>query len=244
MKLDDNYYLTTLDILESEEKLMNYIGTLFEKDTKQGIPSWFSDFNFFDDNEQNMIIKENNEIICDAKEKIRNAKNSLEINNRYKSILYTNGDELVEVVFDILEHLFDVDLSDFVDEKREDFQIHKGNNTFIGEIKGVTSNIRNEHVSQLDVHFNSYIDEIEEKGIQESVYQLLIVNPLRSKNVTERELVSEKQINLAIRNGCLIIETLTLLRVFEKYKNGLLDTSKWIEVVTNKNGLLNIKDFD
>jgi len=37
----------------------------------------------------------------------------LDKNNEYKSILYTQGDELVKVVFEIIEQMFGCDLSNF-----------------------------------------------------------------------------------------------------------------------------------
>ena len=62
--------------------------------------------------------------------------------------MYTNGEQLVEVVFDILESFFSYSLSEFKDEKKEDFLIKLDSVTFIGEIKGITSNVKSEHVSQ------------------------------------------------------------------------------------------------
>ena len=66
-----------------------------------------------------------------------------------KSVLYTNGDELVQVVFEILEELLGCDLSQFVDLKKEDFLFTIEDTTFIGEIKGVNSNVKNPNITQL-----------------------------------------------------------------------------------------------
>ena len=96
----------------------------------------------------------------------------LKENLRYKSILYSNGDDLVRVVFEILENILDCDLSKFEDIKKEDFLIKKDNYTFIGEIKGVTSNVKNEHISQVDVHYQKYMDKLNEEKIQERVKEL------------------------------------------------------------------------
>ena len=45
--------------------------------------------------------------------------------------------------------------------KKEDFNFEIDDKVFIGEIKGVTSNVKNANVSQLDTHVQNYIDEHE-----------------------------------------------------------------------------------
>lgn len=175
---------------------------------------------------------------------IEAAKQKLEENAKYKSILYTNGDELVQVVFSILEQLLDCDLSHFVDEKKEDFLIKKESCTFIGEIKGVTSNVRSEHVSQVDVHYQGYMDKLQEENRTENVSQLLIINPFRTKALSEREPVHEQQIALAQRNGCLIIETNTLLRIYEKFLKGDISSTQCVNTLSTNTGLLGESVFD
>lgn len=217
---------------------------MFESHKKETAPAWFSTVNFGDDIEQREIIKKSEAEIDAAKQKISDAKIQLEKNAEYKSILYTNGDELVRIVFEILEQLLDCDLSDFVDEKREDFLIKKESCTLIGEIKGVTSNIKNEHISQVDVHYQGYMGRLQEENQSENVHQLLIMNPFRNKEPSQREPVHELQIALAERNGCLIIETITLLHIFEKFLTGSISSEQCIAVFSNRIGLLKESDFD
>ena len=116
--------------------------------------------------------------------------------------------------------------------------------TFIGEIKGVTSNVRLEHISQLDLHYQGYLDRLAEIGTTETVKQILIMNPFRTKSLDQREPVHTAQIELAIRNGCLIIETHTLLRIYEKFCSNELTAQKCEEVFANRSGLLSLSDFD
>ena len=180
----NNTYITTLDILNTPEVLMNYLESLkildIERETE---PEWVREIIFGDDKEQHDKIIEQKEAIANAEEIIQEANNKLEENSRYKSILYTNGEQLVEVVFDILESLFSYDLSEFQDEKKEDFLIKLDSVTFIGEIKGITSNVKSEHVSQLDVHFQGYQDKLQENNCVENVKALLIINPFRNKRL-------------------------------------------------------------
>lgn len=204
ISLGNDVYATTLSIVSSYEHFSNFITYLSGDNAKSAIPTWMEQYTFFDDLSQKEFIEISRSLIEGEEQKISQAKGKLDQNNRYKSILYTNGPELVEVVFEILEKILDYDLSDFIDQKQEDFLIRKPKCTFIGEIKGVTSNIRNEHISQTDVHYQKYIDELSDNDRNEVVHQLLIINPFRTKPITEREPVHEQQIDLARRNGCLI----------------------------------------
>ena len=134
-------------------------------------------------------------------------------------------------------------MSSFVDKKEEDFKIVLPDVTFIGEIKGITSNVRSENVSQLDVHCQTYIDSLDEDEKNENVKGILLINPLRNKPVDERDEVHEKQIKLAIRNDSLIITTKTLLILFMSYLQERITTDKIIELLKNKTGLLTVSDF-
>lgn len=162
---------------------------------------------------------------------------------RYKSILATNSDELAKVTYDIIEYIFDIDLSTFVDEKKEDFLFEKNNICYIGEIKGVTSNIRSENISQLEVHYYSFLDRLQDEGIQKEIRKLLIMNYERNKNVSDRTEVHKIQIDLAIRNGTLIIDTLSLLRLYECILNGTVSKQQAIAYINTKTGLFNISEL-
>lgn len=244
VQLHECIYVTTLKITASNDTLKLFIRAMFEKQDREVAPAWMKTVNFGDDTEQKSQIEQSKAEIEAAKSKISTAEKKLEENARYKSILYTNGDELVEVVFDILEKILACDLSAFVDDKKEDFLIKLPACTFIGEIKGVTSNIKYEHISQVELHYRGYLDRLAESGVSENVKQLLIMNPFRTKALDKRDPVHISQINLAIRNGCLIIETNTLLRLYEKFCNGEVSVQKCIDVLSTKTGLLCLADFD
>ena len=87
------------------------------------------------------------------------------------------------------------------------------------------------------------MDQLQERGEEENVHQVLIINPLRSKPLSEREPVYEHQIKLATRNGSLIIETKTLLRLFETFLQGKLSVEDCEKLFISKTGLLEEKDF-
>lgn len=58
-----------------------------------------------------------------------------------------------------------------------------------------------EHISQLELHYRSYLDRLAENRQSENVKQLLIMNPFRTKALDRRDPIHVSQIDLAIRNG-------------------------------------------
>lgn len=234
---------TTLDLSKQDVKIDKFLREIGLIERKSEIPSWINAFKFLDDeNQENIVIEANNEIEK-QKQKIQTAQEKLEENLHYKSILFETGDILVKVVFEILEKILNCNLSDFVDKNDEDFRIALRDVTFIGEIKGITSNVKSENISQLDVHCQTYIDSLDENGKSENVKGILIINPLRNKPINERDEVHEKQIQLANRNGSLIVTTETLLFLFAAYLEEHVTTEKIVELLKNKTGLLQITDF-
>lgn len=244
IQINNAVYVTTLAITKSIANLKHYVSSLFEEQKHETVPEWMCAITFGDDLLQRDQIGKSKTEIESAMAKIEDAENKLAENAKYKSILYTNGDELVEVVFEILEKILVCDLSAFVDDKKEDFLIKLPSCTFIGEIKGVTSNVKYEHISQVELHYRGYLDRLAESGTSENVKQLLIMNPFRTKPLDKRDPVHISQIELAIRNGCLIIETNTLLRLYEKFCNEEISVQKCIDVLSGKAGLLCLADFD
>ena len=242
--IEDLIYATTLNITQNIDGLKHYISVLFPEREQPEAPEWMNGICFGDDVEQREKIAVYEEKIKEASDQIEAAKAKLKQNDRVKSILYANGDHLVSVVFEILEKLLDCDLSEFVDKKKEDFLIKKSSCTFIGEIKGVTSNVKHEHISQIELHYRGYLDRLDDEGISESEKQLLIINPFRSKPLDQREPVHKEQITLAERNGCLIIETHTLMRMYENYCLGLLTAQRCEEIFAKCTGVLKKSDFD
>lgn len=190
----------------------------------------------FDDIQQLDLIRENKEKIQLAENEINKAKKAMDQNNRYKSILYTTGDELVEVVLEILGQLLNYDFSQFEDKKNEDFLAEIGDDVFIGEIKGVNHNVKSENISQLDVHYQRYLEDNEKEA--ENVHALLIMNYQKNKPIADREPVHEKQVALAVRNGSLIIDTYMLLKLFEKFKRNEISSEDCRNILKSKVGIL------
>lgn len=123
--------------------------------------------------------------------------------------------------------------------KNEDFLTTVSDHTFIGEIKGVNHNVKSENVAQLDRHYQSYLDDNPDVN-EDKISALLIMNHQKNKPIPDREVVHERQIALAERNGSLIIETYALLKLFEKYLLGDKTREQCIEILSGNTGLLRI----
>lgn len=240
--LVNNIILSTLNI-DGAEDLIILLSKLGLLEQKQPVPDWFSEISMFDDCEQQKIIQESTEKIKLEQKNIAEAQEIIDDNNRLKSILYTTGDELVELIFEIFEEILDCDLSGFDDLMKEDLLIETEDAIFIGEIKGINSNVKSTNITQVDTHYHDYLETHPETD-ENKLKALLIINHQKSKAIKEREPVMEQQINLAKRNNSLIVETYTLLRVLELYRSDRVTKEKIIDVLKKSEGLLTIKDFE
>ena len=212
---------TTLDFKNTED-LLTFI-SFYEEFIGEDIetPDWFNEINMFDDLDQKQLIEENTDKILELETENKEAQEKLDKNNEYKSILYKQSKPLENAVRSILEELLDYDLSDFKDIGHEDFLIELDDVTFIGEIKGINKNVTTNHLSKLDVHFTRRQDEIKDENLQ----PILIVNRFLDRKPEKREPVNQEQIKLAENKyKCLIIDSLELLILFEKFKNGEIET--------------------
>lgn len=233
----ENYIITTLAINNETELIKLFeITKLISIDTPE--PEWFEDIHMFDDEEQYQRIEINTEKINGLKEDILNAELILKENNEYKSILYKKSDELVGIVFKILENIMKYDLSDFKDVYKEDFLIEFEEVTFIGEIKGVNRNVSMRDLSQLDNHVTDREDNSLKIGKTETLKPLLIMNTFIDKPPSERPDVENVTIERAKNKyGTLIITSTALLELYEKYKNGKINDETIITRFKDETGL-------
>lgn len=230
-----NKYYTTLHI-DSYSDLILLLERIGLVKNKEKEPNWFDKYSFYNDDNLKKEYKEKERLKKEIEASIEDIEQEIENNRRFKSILYTNGNELELIVYEILEQIMECDLSGFKDIKKEDFLINKETITFIGEIKGVNSNVKNTFISQLD----NNADERQEHHPEEKLKQLLIINDQKTTEPTLREPVSDEQITKANRNQCLIIRTPDLLKTFELFKQGKTSTKEIIEVFSNNSGLYSV----
>lgn len=226
--------------LKTYHQLIKFLKEVKLIQDKQDMPTWMEEVKMFDDNKQLQIIDENNQVIRAANDNISYAMEKINKNSEYKSILYTSGDELVKVVFEILEEMLECDLTEFEDKKKEDFSFERNGIVYIGEIKGISSNVKSQNISQLEFHYQGFIDEHPEVN-DKDIRQILIINHQRNIPLSQRDPVDRKQIELALKYGSLIVETITLLKLFEKYLDASLSSEECLELFNSNVGLLEMR---
>lgn len=242
IRLDERTILTGLDFNQSDFDLDTFLMQIGLLNKSEPVPKWLNEYKILNDYELEKNLENEKERLLSVENKITEIQHKLQNNLYYKKALTASGDELVKIVFDMLEEMLSCDLSHFNDIKNEDFLIEKNGNVFIGEIKGVTTNVKSEYVSQLEVHYHRYIDN--NPGIDiHKVKALLIISPFRTRDIAQRDPVHETQIQLAERNGSLIITTETLIKLFEKLQRHETDPDKIIELLMSKSGQLTCEDF-
>ena len=196
------------------------------------------DIEFFDDKE---LIKERQEELQqleEVKQRILKIDESLNSNLFYKSILYKSGDELVSVVNVILNEMIGYDYEKFEDKKEEDFLIEKEDAVFIGEIKGINSNVKRSNITQTSVHRDLYL-EIEGNETK-NVYAIAIINRQRNTPLSQRDEIHEDIKAVAKLCNVLLIPTETLLSLYEQFKNEEISSEEIKELFKAKGGLFEI----
>ena len=239
-----NIYLSTINICEKPSKFSDFLKLIGLDTTVQQFPEWLKDIEFFDDNEQKANKLKGEQDKQNAIELINKSEDNILKNLKYKSILTETGDNLVSVVFDILEQILNCNLTNFKDKKKEDFLVEKEEVVFIGEIKGINTNVKNANISQLDVHYQNYMEETYGENNTAEVVPLLIIATFRDKPLNEREPVQEQQIKLADRNGCTIITTDILLYIYDLFLKHKITSVDIVSKLKNKVGLFDKSQFE
>ena len=238
LEITANLFCTLLDLdtFENNTLLKDFIKTYIFKEEKENIPEWVINYNFFNDSKlkevkiliETEISKKNLELKENTEE--------LEKNNYYKSILFSTGGNLVKIIIKILEEIFEIDLSNFIDINQEDMLIELDDIAFIIEIKGVSGSVKNQYISQVDLHLQKYKDDNPEKKAK----SLLIINPERCKKIEERNEIHQNAIDLAIRNETLIITTEIFLKLYEQFRLEIINKNDIKKMLEENKGILTL----
>ncbi|MCI9146065.1 MAG: hypothetical protein HFJ97_06870 [Eubacterium sp.] len=243
IRLHNRIYLTGLRFKSEGFDLDSFLKVIGLVENKVEIPDWLVNYKFFNDDELLMNLENEKERLKLVKEKINDIQSEIDENMNYKVALISSGDELVSIVFNILQEILACDLSDYIDNKEADFIIKKDDVTFVGEIKGVNSNVLRKNVSQTEQHCSDYLDELDENSISENVKGILIITPFRKTAISEREPVHIDVIEWADKRDILVVTTDILLEIFEKYKQNEINSDSIINLLKEKTGLLTENDF-
>lgn len=242
INLNDKILITGLNFNQPDFDLDTFLMQIGLLIKNEPVPKWLNEYKILNDNVLEENLRNEKERLLSVQREIADIESQIEKNLNYKKALIASGDELVKIVFDMLEEILDYDLSHFKDIKKEDFLVEKNENVFIGEIKGISTNVKSANITQLEKHYQDYLEDHPETNV-DNVKALLIINPLRNLEISEREEIHENQIKLAERYSSLIITTETLIRLFEKLQRHETDPDKIVELLMSKSGQLTYEDF-
>lgn len=97
-------------------------------------------------------------------------------------------------------------------------------------------------ISQLNMHYSDYLDKYSDAN-DDNTRLVLITNHQKNKPLNEREPINKEIISRAKNKfNTLIIETHTLLKLFEKKIKGEITTESCVKLL-DEVGLLQEKDF-
>ena len=224
VKHNEKLYSTTLLIKNATNDLEILISFIVSRFQKSDVPDWFNGFEYFDD----VMLK-------NKRNKLLDIYRQIDENNKFKSILYSTGDELVGVVKEILVDIFKLTDSHFTDVKKEDFRFEFEDVNFMVEIKGINTNIKNSNIAQCKKHVTDFLIA-EDTMSPNDVKGLLIINPQRDIEPGKREPIHANQISYAKSEGILIITTLELLKLYQAYTKDEVVSNKCFETFKNNVG--------
>lgn len=224
-----------LKFMERDKKrvkpLITLLLTLLEIPICTEKPKWIDEIKILDEIDIENSISSIDEEISQLEARRAKKKEKLEENNEYKKILYTSGDELVDVVKKILSEMLGSKIAD-LDVKKEDLSFDLENKKVLVEVKGVNTAIKREYVSQIQRHIedDAQKNNVNDDEIPNRYKGLLIVNPYIKTPIKERikkEFYSNTVKGDIEHYDICTVDTITLLGIFQKFKkNGNADLKK------------------
>ncbi len=211
---------------EYVKQLSTLLLNLLQMPKNTSAPKWIEEIKILDDLKLEEEISDIEEKIEDLKKKKKEKIDNLMQNSEYKKVLYTTGEELVQVVKKMLAEMLngEINIINDIDEKKEDLSFVLDNKNILVEVKGVNTPIKRQYVSQAQNHIedDAVIKEIDDDNINKYYKALLIVNPYIKDPVKERVKkdfygVSVKQ-EIEHKKVCTL-DTITFLSLYQKYRD-------------------------
>ena len=202
--------------------MIKFILQIVKKESKEKV-GWLKNIKILDDVEIRKKINKNNKAMESLLKEKTKLDNKIKENEYYKSILYSSGEELVEVVKVILEEMLNIDVSD-IDLKKHDLYFNLDKKNILVEVKGVNDPFRRENISQIKRHIKDFAEENEIYGedVDKKCKGVLIINPYCRHDLKEKilkEFYSKEVIADAEYEKVCTLDTLTLLNYYSKWRN-------------------------
>lgn len=153
-----------------------------------------------------------------------------------KSILFLRDRPLQSIVPKWIEENLGI-ATEQIEGKNEDFWLLSDdppNRIAIGEIKGLSANVRKQHVTMLVQHR-------QENDLPEDYPSLLVMNTFAnasSVHEKDKERVSPDVVKWASKNNVLIIRTLDLVRIADFHEQGQLTSEEVLSKLMGNSGWL------
>lgn len=186
-------------------------------------PKWINNIRILNDN----IIQDELNTLDEEIKKLKIAKLEKEMllssNEEYKKVLYSSGDELVDVVEKILIEMLSIPIDD-LDRKKQDLYFKLDGINILAEVKGVNDTFQRDNISQAKRHVTDFANEngIYGEDVNKTCKGLLIINPYRKQDLKEKlekEFYSKEVIKDAKFENICTLDTYTLLNYYSKWRN-------------------------
>lgn len=186
-------------------------------------PKWINNIRILNDN----IIQDELNTLDEEIKKLKLAKLEKEMmlssNEEYKKVLYSSGDELVDVVEKILIEMLSIPI-DGLDRKKQDLYFKLDGINVLAEVKGVNDPFQRDNISQAKRHVTDFANEngIYGEDVNKTCKGLLIINPYRKQDLKEKlakEFYSKEVIKDAKFENICTLDTYTLLNYYSKWRN-------------------------
>ena len=202
--------------------MVKFILQISAEESEQ-IVDWLNNIIILDDVEIREKLNINNQKVEKLQKEKENLENKIEKNEYYKSILYSSGDKLVEVVKVILEEMLNITVDD-TDLKRQDLYFNLDTKNILVEVKGVNHPFQRDNISQVKRHVKDYAEENQIYGadVDKNCKGVLILNPYSKHDLKEKiskDFYSQEVIADAEYEKVCTLDTLTLLNYYSKWRN-------------------------
>nr|QNO55456.1 hypothetical protein DEIOECNE_00006 [Methanosarcinales archaeon ANME-1 ERB7] len=234
--------LTILQAPDKTESVESAIKTLLSNygiHIKSKAPTWTNDFNVPGEEAIGREIKQLEEEKIKTEEIIRSKEAEKEEITRYKELLFEDGDELRDTVWDTLEQIgFKVNRHD---EYKEDGSIQEGEEVAVLEIKGREKSLKTEDIRQLDDWIGDYAQREGKEPIG-----ILIGNHYRLKKLESRDEPFPPDVLRYVKANSRKLSLITTLQLFElfcKVKNRELDAGTVRKEIISNKGVFDLESI-
>lgn len=170
-------------------------------------------------------------------EQIEQINSRLAEYNAIKDILFLRDDPLADRLPGWIEHHLGIRTQRH-ESYVEDFWLvdERGAQLAICEAKGLSDNVKREHVTQL-VHHR------EERDLPDDFPSMLVANTFaaaETERAKDKQRIGPNECRKAVRNNVLILRTLDLVRLSDQLERGIVTTADILGLITNEIGWLKV----